>query len=220
MKILKPEAATLLDYQCMFFDFDGVVLESGNIKTDAFIELFAGLGIDDEVKQHHLENQGVSRYEKFRWITEHLLKEEYTEVKKQELGDRFASLVKQKVIAAAFVGGFEEMIAAIRAKGIYCVIASGTPDQELKSIVEERQIAHWFDEVHGSPRKKDQIVNDVLGRKPFNKKDCLFYGDASTDYEAAKAVGIDFFARLTNELADYWQQADYQYGMEDFTGIV
>ena len=84
MKILKPEAATLLNYQCMFFDFDGVVLESGNIKTDAFIELFAGLGIDEEVKQHHLENQGVSRYEKFRWITENLLKEEYTEVKKQD----------------------------------------------------------------------------------------------------------------------------------------
>lgn len=219
MKIIKPKSEELLRYDCMFFDFDGVVLESGDIKTDAFIELFAGLGIEEQVKEHHLANQGVSRYEKFRWITENLLNQPYTEATKKELGDRFAALVKQKVIAAPFVAGFVEMIEKIREQNIYCVVASGTPQTELVSIVNERELTPWFDEVHGSPRKKDEIVREVWSRTDFSPEKCLFFGDASTDFEAAEKVGIDFFARLTDELSDYWQQVRYTFGLKDFSDI-
>jgi len=220
MEIRKPEPEQLLGYECMFFDFDGVVLESGDIKTEAFIELFAGLGIDEEVKEHHLSNQGISRYEKFQWITENLLKRKYTEEVKEKLGDRFASLVKQKVIAAPFVKGFSEMIEHIRKHDIYCVVASGTPQSELVSIVNERRLNAWFDEVHGSPRKKDEIVKEVWERKPFSPEKCLFFGDASTDFEAAQNVNIDFFARLTDDMSAYWSQVFYKYGQSDFSDLL
>ena len=220
MKIIQPGLQELFYYKCMFFDFDGVVLESGDIKTEAFIELFSGLGIDEEVRQHHLANQGISRYDKFKWITENLLQREYSKGQELALGDRFASIVTQKVIDSPFVAGFLPMIESIRDKSIYCVVASGTPELELRSIVQKKQLTDYFDEVHGSPRKKDEIVLDVLSRKGFDKKECLFFGDASTDFEAAETVGINFYARLTTELLDYWSGVSYKFGTRDFTNIV
>jgi phosphoglycolate phosphatase-like HAD superfamily hydrolase len=200
----------------MFFDFDGVVLESGDIKTEAFLELYEGQGIEAEVKEHHLSNQGVSRFGKFKWIAENLLNQTYTDQMGQELGNRFSALVKQKVIAAPFVKGFPEMMGSIAQSDIYCVVASGTPDTELQSIVKERNIGAWFHEVHGSPATKAQIVEDVLSRKGFERADCLFFGDASTDHEAAQVTSIDFCARLTQELSEYWNSVDYKYGLPDF----
>ncbi|WP_420386073.1 HAD family hydrolase [Roseivirga sp.] len=219
MKEIIPSQSQLLGYKCMFFDFDGVVLESGDIKTEAFVELFNGLGIEDEVKEHHLANQGVSRYDKFRWITENLLEREYNPSIEEELGARFASIVKQKVIESPFVEGFEAMIQAVRDAKIYCVVASGTPHEELNSIIRSRSIDSWFDEVYGSPRKKDEIVKMVLADKGFKKTECLFFGDASTDFEAAEQVGIDFFARLTDELAPYWEQVTYTFGKRNFSQL-
>lgn len=216
MEIKVPKLSDLLSYQCMFFDFDGVVLESGDIKTEAFLELYDGLGITDEVRHHHLSNQGVSRFGKFKWIAENLLNQAYTDQMGLELGDRFSALVKQKVIAAPFVPGFTDMMEEIAERDIYCVIASGTPDSELKSIVKERNIGHWWHEVHGSPAKKQEIVEDVLARKGFNRASCLFYGDASTDHEAAEVTSLDFYARLTDELTSYWNKASYKYGSPDF----
>lgn len=219
MEIKLPKLSDLLSYQCMFFDFDGVVLESGDIKTEAFLELYDGLGITEEVRNHHLSNQGVSRYGKFKWIAENLLNQTYTEEMGQELGNRFSALVKQKVIAAPFVPGFTDMMEQVAEKEIYCVIASGTPHTELISIVKERKIGDWFDEVHGSPAKKNEIVEDVLSRKGFDRSSCLFYGDASTDHEAAKKTSLDFYARLTDELKDYWNKVSYKFGSLDFEGL-
>lgn len=203
----------------MFFDFDGVVLESGDIKTEAFLELYKGQGIESAVREHHLSNQGVSRFGKFKWIAENLLNQTYTDQMGQELGKRFSALVKQKVIAASFVKGFSEMMEHIAKSDIYCVVASGTPDAELQSIVKERKIGGWFHEVHGSPTKKAEIVEDVLSRKGYDRADCLFFGDASTDHEAARVTKLDFYARLTDELSTYWKKVSYKYGSLDFAAL-
>ena len=219
MQIQQPSLSDLLEYRCMFFDFDGVVLESGNIKTEAFLELYQGLGIDEEVKAHHIANQGISRYEKFKWIAGNLLSVPYTDAYEKEMGDKFSSLVKQKVTQAAFVSGFPELIREIRMHDILCVIASGTPQTELENIVKDRGLTSWFDEVHGSPKKKADIVEDVLERYGLDRESCLFYGDASTDHEAAENTNIDFFARLSDELSAYWQGVTYRYGAKDFSGI-
>ena len=59
----------------IFFDFDGVILDSVDCKTQAFEAMYAqhGQEIADQVKKHHLENGGVSRFEKFKhWHKKHL----------------------------------------------------------------------------------------------------------------------------------------------------
>ena len=57
---------TLDNYSLIFLDFDGVIKESVEIKTRAFVELFMAYGQDvaSKVKKHHMENGGMSRFDK------------------------------------------------------------------------------------------------------------------------------------------------------------
>ena len=53
----------------IIFDFDGVIVESVNIKTIAFKKIYKKYGneIVNKVVDHHLSNGGMSRFEKFNY---------------------------------------------------------------------------------------------------------------------------------------------------------
>ena len=53
----------------IFFDFDGVIADSVNVKTEAFKQLYLKYGdeIAAKVVHHHIQNGGMSRFEKFKY---------------------------------------------------------------------------------------------------------------------------------------------------------
>ena len=57
------------------FDFDGVITESVQIKTDAFVALYSNYGTDivQKVVKHHETNGGMSRYKKIKLYHKTLL---------------------------------------------------------------------------------------------------------------------------------------------------
>ena len=54
----------------IIFDFDGVILNSNNIKAEAFGELYNKYGkkIENKVVEYHYENLGISRIEKIKYL--------------------------------------------------------------------------------------------------------------------------------------------------------
>ena len=54
--------------KAIIFDYDGVIAESVNVKTEAFAEMYKPYGesILKKVVSHHEANGGISRFEKFR----------------------------------------------------------------------------------------------------------------------------------------------------------
>jgi len=179
-------------------DFDGVVLESADIKTRAFERLFDG---DERAVAYHLRHAGISRYEKFRHITIEIQGREYTDQDDQRLGDEFARLVLEEVLACPFVPGARELLER-RSAQVPLYVASGTPQDELRGIVEQRGIAPLFSGVFGSPDTKDVIARQVLGEIGVAPAEALLVGDAVTDMEAARAVGIPFAGRVPEGEAD------------------
>ena len=194
--------------RAVVFDFDGVILESAEVKTDAFVELYAGHGpeVVARVRDHHLANLGISRFKKFAWIAEHVLGQPLSETASAALGAQFSDLALAKVLAAPFVPGAEDALAQLDARGLPMYVASGTPDGELRMIVERRGLAPRFREVHGAPREKPDIINGVLAQLALAPSQVLFIGDGMTDYKAARAVGTAFLARDTPPLHDEWVQ--------------
>ena len=192
--------------RAVVFDFDGVILESADVKTDAFVELFADHGTEVvvRVREHHLANLGISRFKKFAWIAENVLGRPLTDDESAALGRRFTDLALAKVLAAPFVAGAEAALAALAARGMPMFVASGTPHDELQLIVTRRGLAAVFHEVHGTPREKPDIVRDVLARHGLAPDAVLFVGDGMTDYHAARAAGTPFLARDTPVFHDQW----------------
>ena len=191
--------------RAVVFDFDGVVLESADVKTDAFVELFASHGpeIAAAVKAHHLANLGISRFVKFAWIYDHLLGRKITDEESQALGKKFSVLALDKILAAPFVPGAEAALADL-APEYPLFVASGTPDDELKSIVDARGLRPRFREVHGTPREKPAILADLMARHGVAPSELLFVGDGASDHKAAAATGVEFLARDTPALHDHW----------------
>lgn len=78
-------------------------------------------------------------------------------------------------------------------------IASGTPEEELQSIISHRRIGHLFREVHGSTKQKHEIIQDIFDRYSITRGEVVFVGDAESDQIASEKTGVNFIARVTAE---------------------
>ncbi|MHC9543616.1 MAG: HAD family hydrolase [Vulcanimicrobiota bacterium] len=189
--------------KAVIFDFDGVILESAQIKTEAFRELFSRRCPEhlDAIVAYHLDNVGISRYVKFRHIYEAILHLPYTEDVEKLLGDEFAEIVLDRVLEAPFVDGALEFL---REKSLQydCFVASGTPEEELLLIVERRGLARFFKEVHGTPRKKVDIIEGILACHQYERHEVVFIGDGESDLRAATEADVPFIARLSSECCE------------------
>jgi HAD superfamily hydrolase (TIGR01549 family) len=193
----------------IFFDFDGVIVESVDIKTRAFAELFANEGEDvvKKVVSYHLNNAGISRYEKFRHI--------YSEILKRLLGDEefavlcnnFAARVLDGVVKAPYVRGAKEFLK--KYSGQYrCFVVSATPQEEIEEIIQRRRIRQFFKGVYGAPAKKKDVVREMLARDNTAPCKAVYVGDAMSDYLAAKENKVFFIARVTEDNSRIFKDLD------------
>jgi HAD superfamily hydrolase (TIGR01549 family) len=189
-------------YQAVFFDFDGVILDTVDVKTDAFASMFHKYGpeVEQAVVDYHLAHGGVSRFEKFKYYYSELLKKPIVDEELNQLGRQFNKLVLEKVLAAPFIPGALETLKELQEKGVPSFVVSGTPDEEIKFIVQRRKLSDYFLEVHGSPRTKSEIVAELLQRYGYAAEECLFIGDAMTDYDTAVKSNVNFLG-IVNKVA-------------------
>lgn len=193
------------ELRAVVFDFDGVILESADLKTEAFVELFGHLEDDlvEAVRAHHLANLGISRFVKFAWIYQNLLKRELSDEESRALGERFSAIALDKILACPFVPGAREALDALAVR-YPLFVASGTPHDELAMVVERRGLAGLFREVWGSPTEKPVILKDLMARHGWAPAEVLFIGDGVSDHKAARATSVEFLARDTPVLHDEW----------------
>ena len=189
-----------MNWEAVFFDFDGVILDSVDVKTKAFAKMFRQYGqeVEKKVVEHHLNNGGVSRFDKFRYYYEEILNKPVNEEIIKTLSAQFSDLVIDGILASPFMPGAKESLERLKKKEIPCYIVSATPYDEINLIVEKKELRGYFKEVHGSPRKKWEICRKIITKENYNPQNCLFIGDAMSDYEAAQKNGIYFLGIVGN----------------------
>src|SRR4051812_5665569 len=146
------------------FDFDGVILQSVELKANAFRRLFSAFpDQQDRIVQLHLTNGGLSRYEKFRRIYGEYLHLPLSDAEMARLDAEFATIVAETIYTCPFVPGALEFIKR-RAAECPLFIASGTPETELREVVQSRGLSPYFTGVYGSPRSKAALLRVILQR--------------------------------------------------------
>lgn len=184
-------------FAAMIFDFDGVIVESTGLKTEAFRALFADRADQLEaIVDLHRRHAGVDRFTKFEMIYRDILREPLAAPTRQDLGVRFAQLVENAVTSCPMVPGASELLAALDRRMPMAVVSS-TPQPELECIVTRRGLGRFFEAVRGSPPAKSQVVHALLKERSWTAAHVLMVGDAAADLAAARANGVAFIGRLT-----------------------
>ena len=191
----------LLKYKVIFWDFDGVIKESHTVKTDLFTSLFQGEDskLIERVAKHHKENGGLSRHEKLPIYLKWLGRDSQENI--ENYIKKFEALVVEKVVNSKWVPGSKEYIIENHSNQTFYIL-TGTPQYEIKKILERLDFIDKFKDYFGSPNNKIQVINKLLKDKNIDPRDCIMIGDAQIDFEAAKRNNIDFLLRTHNENAD------------------
>ncbi|MDA9339654.1 HAD hydrolase-like protein [Polaribacter sp.] len=184
----------------IFFDFDGVISESVSAKTAAFKEMYTPYGenIVHQVEEYHINNGGVSRFEKFKYWENTFFGKNISEERVQEMAQEFSDLVLEKVIHSKEVSGVLYFLKKY-ANDLNFWIITGTPTSEIKIIAEKKLLANYFIGIHGSPENKSHWTEYLIKKNNLKRDETLFLGDATTDHEASVFSKLHFALRENEE---------------------
>lgn len=176
-------------------DFDGVVVESNNIKHQAFSEIFSTFPDNyNEIMTYHLAHNAVNRHDKFRYIMENIFKQGYDKELAQIWALRFSELTQERIINCPYVVGAMEFIRYFSDKfSLY--LASATPLDELKIILKGRGILQFFKKVYGAPIPKIEMFEDIAKKETVKPDEILYIGDSREDYKVGSDFGCIFIAK-------------------------
>ncbi len=197
-----------MKYEAFIFDFDGVIADSVEVKTRAFAKLFTRFGaeIENKVVAHHRSHGGMTRVEKFKYYYAHFLNMELSQTGLNELCQDFSSLVVDDVVSSEGIVGAYDFIEQWHDK-IDCFIDSATPDDEIVEIVKKRGLNPFFKEVLGSGQSKADNLKTILLNYNLKKENCIFWGDAHSDYLAATQCQVPFIGIVPNKDAPLLKKA-------------
>jgi phosphoglycolate phosphatase-like HAD superfamily hydrolase len=179
-------------YKTIFFDFDGVIKESVEIKNLAYLEVFSPFGsqITKDIRKHLADNGGVSRYIKIplylAWSGV-----EVNTVNVEHYIEKYSNLVIDSVIQSPWVIGVQNFLCKCN-ENIHLYIVSATPEDEINLIVSKIGISSYFRGVFGSPTEKKEIISKIIKSNHINTSDAVFVGDAQGDLEAAIYNNVTF----------------------------
>ena len=182
----------------VFWDFDGVIKDSVEVKSIAFEKLFSiyGSKISNKVRAHHKKNGGVSRFDKIplymSWTNELVTNESV-----QNFCNQFSLLVKQSVVDSPWVPGFLEFIESNHNEKKH-ILVTATPKDEIEEILEKLDIKHFFFKIYGAPVLKRKAIFLELNNLAIKPEDAIMFGDSNSDYESAKDNDVLFVLRCTD----------------------
>ena len=199
----------------LVLDFDGVIVESNDVKTEAFREVFARFPEHAEAMiAFHRDNVSLSRFAKFDHLLERLGRPG-DEGLRAELAVDFSRRTVDGIVEVPLVAGAEAFLREASGR-VPLYLASVTPAQDLHVILERRGLHAWFRGVYGCPPwTKPEAVRDALAREGCAPDEALLIGDSAGDQRAAAETGVGFLARDSGLTFDTPPQPAFR----DLTGV-
>lgn len=196
-------------YQAFIFDFDGVLADSVEVKTRAFELLYLphGANIAQRVVQYHRENGGIPRRQKFRYFESVFLEAVPDSAKLDNLCSQFSKLVVDEVVKAKEIAGAKAFLQHWHGR-LPMYINSASPDRELNTILEQRELHHFFDAVYGSTNSKTENHTKIISSGKYTPERVLFFGDTESDLKTARVCGTSFVGILSSPNSPLAQESD------------
>lgn len=190
-------------FKAIIFDFDGVILDSARLKTDAFAQVYRSEPPDRvaAVVAYQEQHGGIGRREKFAHFERAVFGRTGDEATVDRLCRQFAGIIEESMLTCAFIPGAQVVLARLEDR-VPMHVVSGMPEEDLKAVIEKRGLSRYFRTVSGSPRSKHAEFLNVMAMEGAQATECLAVGDSPTEFHAARKIGIPFLAIVAPGVAD------------------
>jgi phosphoglycolate phosphatase-like HAD superfamily hydrolase len=180
----------LSEYEVLLFDCDGVILDSNQVKVDAFSDALREYPPQsvDRFLAYHRSTGGVSRYVKFREFFSDYVDVTDAPAKLARALDAFTTRARAGLLQAPLLPGLERVLVRVASP---CYVVSGGDQAELRDVFVSRSLDQHFVEILGSPTTKEQHL-ERLGSEDRLSPPGVFFGDADKDMRVAEQFGLDF----------------------------
>lgn len=206
------------------FDFDGVLVDSNTVKSNAYFDIFAPLGNTREIVAACLtEEREGDRYQVIASILRRLWNIGLTWGNDTLLDAvvRYAGQYNQ--ICEAYTATCREIPGA--SECLQCMVKhytlyvnSATPEESLQRIIQQRGWEPYFRDVLGRPHTKIENLNKIMQKINVKNKEIVFVGDSQRDWTAARTCGC-YFVGVRNSDNDFDSQdlvlLDDLYGLNE-----
>jgi phosphoglycolate phosphatase len=193
------------------FDFDGTLIDSNQLKYDAYFELFP----EDEWRAQMVREVLSEMFEESRFvILEEILRRlddnggMDLKQKSSELADRYNNIVLAGAKACPEKPGAHKLL-QVFAKTYRLYVSSTTPESALVEIIHFRKWGQYFQGIFGYPREKSKTLQKIIEREKVKSSEVLIVGDGESDRKSAVDNGCPFIhvsENFTlNELTDLVQ---------------
>lgn len=188
--------------QLIVLDFDGVVIESNAVKTEAFREVFSRFPDHAEAAMaYHAANAWKSRYDKIDYLLGTLGRPDDRPLR-EELAAEFSRRTLGHLRTVPFVRGAREFLEEF-ARRVPLYLASVTPQADLDQTLADRGLRHYFRDAYGCPPwTKVEAVRAALARQGCEPPQAVLVGDSPGDRRAAQEAGVEFIARRSDTAFD------------------
>jgi len=177
------------------FDFDGTLVDSNQLKHDAYFELFPDDNFYKEIVSDVLSDiLEESRYVILKEILKRInLKtiDDNLDYRVQSLANKYNDIVINGAKYCRERTGAKEILESL-CKNFKLYLSSTTPEASLKEIVKHRRWEGFFCGIFGYPDDKTSVLFDILKRESINPDKLLVVGDGKSDRDSANNVKCDF----------------------------
>ena len=172
------------------FDFDGVLVNSNELKQECFLKVanLYGDQIFERFKQYCERHPGETRFQKMRWL-ERELNADSIEISRDQLVAQYSYCVKTGLQNVEYVEDLHEL--KQNGPSVPWSIVSNAPSDEIRWYLEQRGWIDLFEDgIYGAPRPKADVFEEEYNTS--DRQQMLFLGDSQSDFEVAKEFDIDF----------------------------
>lgn len=180
------------------FDFDGTLVDSNDIKRQAFYELLPKDTRFASILDKILETNYTATRQEILSLAMELYHSEpnVARAHAQDCIHRYGEITTRMVAKCPQIEGAEDVLEALFQCGYSLALNSGTPKDVLVEIAHIRGWTHWFTHILGAPQSKRENTAFLVERMDIPSSAVVMVGDRETDREGAKEANCHFIGLL------------------------
>jgi phosphoglycolate phosphatase-like HAD superfamily hydrolase len=192
----------LNNFSSIFWDFDGVILNSDKVRTDGFRHIFENYSKQevDKLIDYHTINGGLSRYDKIEYFSQKISKKKISEKEKFFYIQLYGNYCRDRLCNKSLLIHSSIDFIKENYESYNFHLVSASDEKELSYLCSKLDIEKYFKSISGSPVNKILNLKKLLRLNNYLKSKCCLIGDSINDKDAAMKNGITFFGFNNKDL--------------------